>query len=145
MPATATAPAPVAPSPTPRVTAAAAPPEKTSPGVVSPDRELVELKRRYAAFLSDLQPSGEVGQAIVQRMATLSLRMERGVAQEMAALAGNVRRAEAEFVAPEGVDLAEGRPAPQGGRPGRAVRPLPPKPGWPAATNSPPNGASSGP
>ena len=53
-----------------------------------------------------MKPSGDVGFGLTLR-ATLSVRMERCVEFENATLTERVRRAEADFVPPEGVDEAE--------------------------------------
>ena len=79
----------------------------TGDGVVLPNEDVAEVERRLAAFQEELQPSGEVGRSLVRRAAVLSVRMDRGVSQESAALSERVRQAEADFVAPEGVDAAE--------------------------------------
>ena len=59
------------------------------------------------AFQEELKPSGEVGKALVRRAAVCSVRMDRGVEQETAALSERVRKAEAEFVPPEGASPEE--------------------------------------
>ncbi len=82
-------------------------PGVTGTGTVLPQREAVEVERRVVAFHAELQPSGEVGIALVRRAATLSVRMERCVEFENTTLTDRVRRAEAEFVPPEGVDATE--------------------------------------
>ena len=79
----------------------------TGAGVVLPNEDAAEVERRFQAFQDELQPSGEVGRALVRRAALCSVRMDRGVSQETAALSERVRRAEADFVAPEGVSPAE--------------------------------------
>ena len=79
----------------------------TGAGVVLPNEDAAEVERRFAAFRSELQPSGEVGEALVRRAAICSVRMDRGVSQETAALSDRIRRAEADFVAPEGVGAEE--------------------------------------
>ena len=79
----------------------------TGEGVVLPNEDAAEVERRLAAFQEELQPSGEVGRSLVRRAALLSVRMDRCVSQETAALSERVRKAEAEFVAPEGLDAAE--------------------------------------
>ena len=76
----------------------------TGQGVVLPNEDAAEVERRFAAFEDELQPSGETGRTLVRRIATLAIRMDRCVSQETAALSEKVRRAEAEFVAPEGLD-----------------------------------------
>jgi hypothetical protein len=79
----------------------------TGAGVVLPNEDAAEVDRRFSAFQDELKPSGEVGRALVQRAALLSVRMERCVSQETATLSVRVRRAEADFVAPEGLDGRE--------------------------------------
>jgi hypothetical protein len=79
----------------------------TGEGVVLPNEDAAEVERRFAAFRDELKPSGEVGLALARRAAVCSVRMERGVAQETAALAERVRKAGAEFVAPEGASEEE--------------------------------------
>ena len=76
-------------------------------GVVVPELEAAEVQRRFVAFVGDLKPSGQLGEALILRAATLSVRMERCVKHENAALTDRVRRAILEFVPPEGVDPAE--------------------------------------
>jgi hypothetical protein len=79
----------------------------TGQGVVLPNEDAAEVERRLAAFQEELKPSGEVGKALVRRAALMSVRMDRCVEQETAALSERVRKAEADFVAPEGVDPEE--------------------------------------
>lgn len=69
-----------------------------------PEAEAEEVDRRYAAFCQELRPAGDVGAALVHQAAVLSVRAERCVRHENAVLTDRVRKAEAEFVAPEGVD-----------------------------------------
>ena len=79
----------------------------TGEGVVLPNEDAAEVDRRLVAFQDELQPSGEVGKALVRRAALMSVRMDRCVEQETAALSERVRQAEADFEAPEGVDPEE--------------------------------------
>jgi hypothetical protein len=79
----------------------------TGEGIVLPNEDAAEVERRLAAFQDELKPTGEVGRALVRRAAVLSVRMDRGVSQETAALSERVRRAEADFVAPEDLDEGE--------------------------------------
>jgi hypothetical protein len=78
----------------------------TGEGVVLPNEDAAEVERRFAAFQEELKPSGEVGRELVRRAAVCSVRMERCVSQETAALSERVRQADADFVAPEGADEA---------------------------------------
>jgi hypothetical protein len=71
-----------------------------------PERESEEIERRYIAFCEELQPSGEVGITLVRMAATMSVRAERCTEHENAMLMERVRKVEAEFVPPEGVDEA---------------------------------------
>jgi hypothetical protein len=79
----------------------------TGQGIVLPNEDAAEVERRMAAFQEELKPSGEVGQVLVRRAAVCSVRMDRAVEQETAALSERVRKAEAKFVPPEGIDAAE--------------------------------------
>jgi hypothetical protein len=79
----------------------------TGAGVVLPEADAAEVERRTAEFADELMAIGEVGQALARRAALNSVRMERGADQQTAALAQRVRRIEADFVPPEGVDEAE--------------------------------------
>ena len=79
----------------------------TGAGVVLPEADAAEVERRTAAFAEELLPFGEIEMALVRRAALSSVRMERGADQQTAALTERVRRVEAEFVAPEGVDAEE--------------------------------------
>ncbi len=74
---------------------------------VFPEREAAEVERRYATFCKELAPSGQIGEMMALRAATLSARMERCVEYETAMLAERVRTAEADFVPPAGVDDRE--------------------------------------
>jgi hypothetical protein len=80
---------------------------QTGAGVVLPNEDAAEVERRLAAFQEELKPSGEVGKALVRRAAVCSVRMDRSVEQETAALSERVRKAEAEFVPPEGASAGE--------------------------------------
>ncbi len=68
-----------------------------------PRLEAAEAERRREAFEVELDPSGEVGLALARLAATMSVRVERCVEQENAALALRARKAEADFVPPEGI------------------------------------------
>jgi hypothetical protein len=78
----------------------------TGSGTVLPEREAAEVERRAASFAAELNPSGDLAEALVRRAAVLSVRMERCVEHENANLIDRARQAEADFVAPEGVDDA---------------------------------------
>jgi hypothetical protein len=79
----------------------------TGAGVVLIEADAAEVERRTLKFADELMVLGEVGQAVVRRAALNSVRMERGADQQAASLTQRVRQAEADFVAPEGVDEAE--------------------------------------
>ena len=79
----------------------------TGEGVVLPNEDAAEVDRRLAAFEDELNPSGEVGRSLVRWAALMSIRMDRCVSQETAALSERVRQADAEFVVPEGVSAEE--------------------------------------
>src|SRR5438270_9666809 len=76
----------------------------TGAGVVLPEADAAEVERRAAAFAAETNASGEIGQTLARLAALHSVRMERGADQQAAALTEHVRRVEAEFVPPEGVD-----------------------------------------
>src|ERR1700722_18737763 len=63
----------------------------TGEGVVLPNEDAAEVERRLAAFQEELQPSGEVGKSLARRAALMSVRMDRCVSQETAALSERVR------------------------------------------------------
>ncbi len=79
----------------------------TGAGIVLPEGDAAEVKRRAIAFEKELEPTGEVGLAIVRRAALNSVRMERAADQQTVALTERIRNVEAEFVAPEGVTPEE--------------------------------------
>jgi hypothetical protein len=78
----------------------------TGEGIVIPQEDVAEVERRQSAFRAEREPSGEVGEVLLRRLAVLSVRMDRCVDQEIAAIAENVAKAMAEFEVPEGVDEA---------------------------------------
>lgn len=72
-----------------------------------PAREAAEIERRVEAFELELDPTGEVGMALVRHAATMSVRMERCAKHANAVSAIRVRRAIAGFVPPEGASEDE--------------------------------------
>jgi hypothetical protein len=78
----------------------------TGAGIVLPNEDAAEIDRRIIALEAELKPSGELGRALVRRVALHSVRMERGASQEAASLSKLIRQAEEDFVAPEGLDEA---------------------------------------
>ena len=79
----------------------------TGGGVVLPEEDAAEVERLSRSFQDELGAPGEAGKILVRRMATLAVRMDRGVDQETAALSERVRQALDDFEAPEGVDPDE--------------------------------------
>ncbi len=78
----------------------------TGEGIVLPNEDVAEVEQRLAAYRDELQPTGQVSEDLIRRAAVLSVRLDRCVSHETASLAGRIRQAEAEFVAPEGLDPA---------------------------------------
>jgi hypothetical protein len=78
----------------------------TGEGIALSNEDSAEVERRFAAMNEEMQPSGEMSKALVRRMATLTVRLDRSVLQESAAITERVRQVEADFEAPEGVDEA---------------------------------------
>jgi hypothetical protein len=78
----------------------------TGEGVALPQEDAAEVERRHAAMNVELRPSSELSRALVKRMAMLSVRLDRCVNQDTAALTIRVRQAEADFKPPEGLDAA---------------------------------------
>ncbi|WP_435016219.1 hypothetical protein TA3x_003783 [Tundrisphaera sp. TA3] len=71
----------------------------TGAGVVLPKEDAAEVERLADAFRAELKPEGEVGEALVRRMAVHVVRMDRAVVQESAALSTHVREAKEAFMA----------------------------------------------
>jgi len=78
----------------------------TGQGIVIPEGDAAEVERRTAALRAEMKPSGEADEVLVRRLAVASVRMDRSVEREHAAIAANVARALEEFEAPEGADEA---------------------------------------
>ena len=72
-----------------------------------PEFEAKEVERRSDAFVAELKPTGDVGEALARHAARMSVRMERCGEHENALMAEHVRKALAEFVPPEGASEAE--------------------------------------
>jgi hypothetical protein len=79
----------------------------TGAGIVLPEADAIELSRRADAFIAELNADGEVQYALARRAALNSMRMERGADQQTSALAEHIRRVQAEFEAPEGLNEAQ--------------------------------------
>ena len=75
--------------------------------VVLPEQTAAEVQRRYVAFATELQPSGEVGMVLILHAARMSVRMEVCANHETAMSTDRVRQALAEIEYPEGVTEAE--------------------------------------
>jgi hypothetical protein len=76
----------------------------TGAGIVLADADAAEVERLSQAYRTELQAEGEAGQALAQRMAVLTVRMDRCVDQQRAALSERVRQVMDEFEGPEGAD-----------------------------------------
>jgi hypothetical protein len=75
--------------------------------VVLPEQTAAEVQRRFVAFATELEPTGEVSQALTLHAARMSVRMEVCANHETAMLTERVRQALAEIEYPEGVTEAE--------------------------------------
>ncbi len=78
----------------------------TGGGVVLAPESAAEVDRLTQDLEAEMRPDGTVAKALVRRVATCIVRMERGMVQENAALAERVRLAEEEAEA-KGEDPAE--------------------------------------
>jgi hypothetical protein len=78
----------------------------TGAGIVLPNEDAAEVERKLAAYQEEMKPTSEPGRDLARRAAVCSVRMDRSVSRETAALSERVRQAEADFVAPEGLDEA---------------------------------------
>ena len=68
----------------------------TGEGVVLTTEDAIEVEAMFHDLEADLRPSGPMGRALVRRIATCVVRMERSVLQETAALSERVLNAQAE-------------------------------------------------
>jgi hypothetical protein len=66
-------------------------------GVVLPEEDSAEVDRRSAAMVVEMRPSGEMGRYLVNRLARLTVCVERCSSQELAAIAYRASHAEAAF------------------------------------------------
>jgi hypothetical protein len=66
-------------------------------GIVVPEEDVDPIDRRAQELQADLKPKSPLGKLLVLQMAMLSIRMERSVLQEFAAIAGRVRHACTDF------------------------------------------------
>ena len=69
----------------------------TGAGIVLTEEDATEVEIRNAELQAELAPQSAMGRIMVREMALLSVRMERGAAQESAAIARNVRHAIDDF------------------------------------------------
>jgi hypothetical protein len=69
----------------------------TGDGIVVPDADRDEIDLRAKALEADLKPRSTAGLILIAQMATLSVRAERAVEQESAAISRNVRHAADDF------------------------------------------------
>ncbi len=69
----------------------------TGEGVALPTEDAAEVARRFAGLRADLAPTNELGEALVRRVALLSLRLDRCVEHESAAISAKVRHAGSDF------------------------------------------------
>jgi hypothetical protein len=69
----------------------------TGSGVVVQDQDAAEVEARNQALQAELAPQSTMGAILVRQMALLSVRMERGAKQELAAIAVRVRHAADDF------------------------------------------------
>ncbi len=58
----------------------------TGAGIALPDEDAAEVERRFGAMAAELGAQTELGAALVQRAAMLTVRLERGYRQEAARL-----------------------------------------------------------
>jgi hypothetical protein len=78
----------------------------TGAGVVVHQDDAAEVEARDQALQAELAPQSAMGSILVRQMATLSVRMERGAKQELAAIAVRVRHAADDFDE-QRIELAE--------------------------------------
>ncbi len=69
----------------------------TGKGIVTPEGDREEIQRRVEALEADMKPMSPAGVILIAQMATHSVRAERAVEQESAAIARNVRHAADDF------------------------------------------------
>ncbi len=66
-------------------------------GIALPAEDAAEVERRFLEIEAELRPDGAVAHALARRVALLSIRMERCVVHESAAISDRVRSAEGDF------------------------------------------------
>jgi len=69
----------------------------TGAGVVLATEDAAEVERRFAGFQADFAAATDSGRCLVRRAAMLSVRLERCVVHEAAAISTGIRHAEADF------------------------------------------------
>jgi hypothetical protein len=65
--------------------------------IALPTEDLVEVERRFRSIKSELKASGELEEFFARRVATMTVRVERGVRLETVTLADKIRRAVTDF------------------------------------------------
>ena len=78
----------------------------TGSGIVLPEREAAEVKRRYESYSDTVKPANEIDAAIVLHAARSSVRMEMCANHRTAMLTERVHKALADYDVPEGLDEA---------------------------------------
>jgi hypothetical protein len=78
----------------------------TGSGIVLPEREAAEVKRRYDSFSATVKPVNEIDAAIVLHAARSSVRMEMCASYRTAMLTERVQKALADYDVSEGLDEA---------------------------------------
>ena len=76
----------------------------TGSGIVLPEREAAEVKRRYEAFCDAAKPANEIDAAVILHAARMSVRMEMCAKHRTATLTERVNKALADYDVPEGLD-----------------------------------------
>ena len=79
----------------------------TGAGIVMPAADAAEVERRASSIAAETGASGVIGHSLAWIAALNSVRVERGADQQTAALSEHVRRVDADFVPPEGLDEAQ--------------------------------------
>jgi hypothetical protein len=69
----------------------------TGEEIALPSEDMAELERRFQAIKVELRATGELEEFFARRVASMTVRVERGVRLEAASLADKVRKAAADF------------------------------------------------
>ncbi len=99
----------------------------TGAGVVLATEDAAEVARRFEGFQAEFAPATDSGRCLVRRAAMLSVRLERCVVHEAAAISTGIRRAEGDFdeAREAEVDRLMGSIADEPAANGRRLRRLP--------------------